>query len=331
MKKVLLLTFAALCCTFVFTSCEKDPADSDDGGSVVKTVGATYVTPISAILAGESDENTLARIEEQGFIYSTDPALSYEKDKKLIIYPSYGDGPGIGQQMGHFQGDPTYKAQFGDLLRCLLPGTGYYYCAFVKMDGEVFLGSVKSFTTPALAEPEAVDLGLQSGTRWASCNVGANSPWETGGYYAWGETAEKDLYFKYLHEGEDIGADIAGGDYDAAHVILGGKWSMPTLAQCEELLDGCTAEWTSDYEGKGIGGFVFTSKRNGNSIFLPAAGYINNDALIDAGETCRYWTSNADEAVVEMSSCIHAFRGFQPYLGGCVRSGGSTVRAVLVP
>ena len=136
---------------------------------------------------------------------------------------------------------------------------------------------------------EAVDLGMPSGTKWASCNVGATKPEECGGYYAWGETEEKVNYtdVTYLYSrGEDIdldgeyeekerykylGPDISGTQYDVAHVKWGGDWRMPTMQQFKELLANCTSQWTS-LNGKI--GCKFISKINGSSIFFPAYRYL---------------------------------------------------------
>lgn len=141
---------------------------------------------------------------------------------------------------------------------------------------------------------EAVDLGLPSGTKWASCNVGATKPEEYGGYYAWGETEEKEYYrwSTYIHcDGSsstrhDLGSDISGTQYDVAHVKWGGNWCMPTLDDIKELYENCPYEWTTL---NGVNGYKFTSKINGNSIFLPAAGYRNYGGLYNAGEYGLYW------------------------------------------
>lgn len=125
--------------------------------------------------------------------------------------------------------------------------------------------------------PHMIDLGLPSGTKWACCNVGATGPEEYGGNYAWGETEEKDHYDwdNYTHcDGSeeschDLGRDIAGTKYDVAHVKWGGNWQMPSIDQVKELLDNCKSEWT---HLNGVGGRKFTSKINGNSIFLRAGG-----------------------------------------------------------
>ena len=148
---------------------------------------------------------------------------------------------------------------------------------------------------------EAIDLGLPSGTKWASCNVGATKPEEYGGYYAWGEMEEKDTYTweNYIHcDGSsdtchDFGSDISGTEYDVAHVKWGGNWCMPTLDDFKELLDNCTSEWTTvkDVNGNDVNGRKFTSKVNGNSIFLPAAGWRSEGNFDNAGSHGYYWLS----------------------------------------
>ena len=149
------------------------------------------------------------------------------------------------------------------------------------------------------AEAEAIDLGLPSGTKWASFNVDATKPEEYGGFYAWGETKEKQVYndnaYKYYQNYEyvNIGSDISGTEYDVAHVKWGGKWCMPTYDDFWELRQCCTDEWTSL---NGVYGHRFTGY-NGNSIFLPAAGLCLDYNLILTGSQGIYWSStqNSDE------------------------------------
>ena len=154
--------------------------------------------------------------------------------------------------------------------------------------------TVTGTINPDVSPGEAIDLGLPSGTKWASCNVGASKPEDYGGYYAWGETEEKDYYdestYKYYQNGSyvNLGSDISGTEYDVAHVKWGGKWCMPTTAEQRELLDNCTTEWTSL---NGVKGRKFTSKINGNSIFLPAAGRRRYGGLSLAGKDGHYWSS----------------------------------------
>ena len=137
---------------------------------------------------------------------------------------------------------------------------------------------------------EYVDLGLS--VKWATCNVGASSPTEYGNYYAWGETTTKSEYTKKNSKtcGISMG-DISGNSsYDAARTNWGGSWRLPTKAECQELLDNCKSEWTTV---SGVRGRRFTSKKNGRSIFLPAAGYHEPKFFSPAGATGRRCTSLA--------------------------------------
>lgn len=118
---------------------------------------------------------------------------------------------------------------------------------------------------------EAIDLGLS--VKWSSCNLGATSPEQYGGLYAWGETSTKNKYNRenYLYYDSttesymDIGEDISGSEYDAAHVNLGGSWRMPTYNEMKELRDRCTWEWVNV---NGVNGWIVKGT-NGNSIFFP--------------------------------------------------------------
>ena len=123
--------------------------------------------------------------------------------------------------------------------------------------------------------PHMIDLGLPSGTKWACCNVdtknpGNQSPTNYGGHYAWGETEVRSSYFEKNYSYDNIGSDIAGTRYDVAHVKWGGTWVMPSSEQQDELRNNCTYRWTTV---NGVNGCMFTSKKNGRIIFLPAAGY----------------------------------------------------------
>ena len=154
----------------------------------------------------------------------------------------------------------------------------------------------KTSSTQSKHAGEAIDLGLPSGTKWASCNVGASKPEEYGSYFAWGETVEKEEYYweDYAHYDGDndschnLGSDISGTQYDVAHVKWGGNWRMPTFEQIEELLANCNYKWVTQ---NGVKGGKFTSKLNGNSIFLPAAGYHGGSDLYYAGTYGNYWSS----------------------------------------
>ena len=138
---------------------------------------------------------------------------------------------------------------------------------------------------------EYVDLGLN--VKWATCNVGASSPEDYGSYYAWGETSMKRSYTYYNSEtfGKEID-DISGTYRDVARVKWGSPWRMPTKIEFQELLSTCIWTWTTR---NGVNGFNVTSKRNGESIFLPAAGYRWATSLYCAGSGGMCWSSKPDK------------------------------------
>ncbi|MBO7287004.1 MAG: TIR domain-containing protein [Bacteroidales bacterium] len=150
---------------------------------------------------------------------------------------------------------------------------------------------------------EYVDLGLPSGLKWATCNVGSNKPEDYGDYFAWGELKPKQEYTDqtYEHYISFLGinsssmvflGEISGNtQYDTARVKWGGKWRIPTLAELKELCDKCTWTWMSQ---NGVEGYKVTGP-NGNSIFLPAAGYRDGSSLYDAGSLGNYWSSTPFE------------------------------------
>ena len=159
-----------------------------------------------------------------------------------------------------------------------------------------------------------VDLGLPSGTLWATCNIGATSPEDYGDYFAWGETEGYDSgktafnwstykwckgsnstmtkycrYSSYGNEGftDDL-TELELAD-DAAYVNWGPAWRMPSMEQFDELINSSytTSEWTTQ---NGVYGRKITSLSNGNSIFLPAAGFRINSSFVDAGSLGVYWS-----------------------------------------
>lgn len=145
--------------------------------------------------------------------------------------------------------------------------------------------------------PHAIDLGLPSGTKWACCNVGASSPEQYGGYYAWGETSEKSYYgqyggYAYYNDNTgyiNIGSDIAGTQYDVAHVRMGGSWRMPSHEQQMELMNYCTTfQWTRQ---DGVNGILVTGP-SGGQVFLPAAGYRSLNEFIGQDSYGCYWSGS---------------------------------------
>ena len=134
---------------------------------------------------------------------------------------------------------------------------------------------------------EWVDLGLS--VLWATSNVGASSPSDYGDYYAWGETKTKSSYTEGNSKTYNVVMpDISGEPkYDAATANWGEGWRMPTDEELEELIDKCDWQWTTQ---GGHNGYKVTGP-NGNSIFLPAAGWRLGTSLCFAGGNCVYWSS----------------------------------------
>lgn len=187
---------------------------------------------------------------------------------------------------------------------------------------------------PAEVPANAIDLGLPSGTLWASYNVGARNPEEYGDYYAWGEIDTKDSYTwsNYIHcDGTKetchyIGADFAGTDYDVAHKLWGDRWTTPTKAQIDELTKQCTKKWTMQ---NGVKGCRITGP-NGNSIFLPAAGFAAyNNMPYKGGEYSIYMSSTACDDNYD-NWCLDAEESSFVRIG-LWRYYGYTVRPVISP
>ena len=141
---------------------------------------------------------------------------------------------------------------------------------------------------------ECVDLGLPSGTKWATCNVGATTPEGYGNYYAWGETTTKSSYTEENSVTyEQPMSDISGNaTYDVARANWGSTWRMPTKEEMEELVNNCTWTWTTQ---SGVNGMKVTGT-NGNSIFLPAAGDCGGSSQEYVGEDGLYWSSTPYES-----------------------------------
>lgn len=142
------------------------------------------------------------------------------------------------------------------------------------------------------SDEEVVDLGLPSGLKWRSMNVGASKPEDYGNYYAWGETTPKTSYTwsNYKYGSSDIYSDSKPNltaEDDAATANLGNGWRTPKNKEWKELKEKCTWKWTTR---NGVNGMLVTGP-NGNSIFLPAAGYYR-PSLTNKGTYGSYWSSS---------------------------------------
>ena len=303
------MLFAALSLEFV--SCDNKGNEPDDpqgeqteqGGSTENNGGEETPTPeepVTFTLTLLSSDEAMGTVTEGG---------TYEKDAEVII-----------------EATATKEA-----------------CVFVKWsDGNTenprTLTMTENITLTAEFDYAYVDLGLPSGLKWATCNVGADSVHHYGNYYAWGETEPKAVYewanyfdttdggttfLKYKNEGGKITLDP---EDDAATVNMGGSWRMPTKEELEELKTECTWTWCENYNETGERGYIVNSKTNSNSIFLPSAGYIET-TLKNHSEHAYYSSSSLDETASEDTYVFFYSSGSIFFYSGS-RYSGRSVRGV---
>ena len=195
-----------------------------------------------------------------------------------------------------------------------------------------------------------MDLGLPSGTKWANMNVGAEQPEDYGLFFAWGETTGygsdtsdgRSFYwtsYKWCNGSENTltkyctdnsygtvdNKTVLDLEDDAAYVNWGSDWRMPTFTEIQELLNNTTSEWTTV---NGVKGRKFTSKTNGNSIFLPAAGYRDGSSLYNQTSYGYYWSSSLNESLPYYARYLR-FNSENAYPYYYYRYIGFTVRPVL--
>ena len=222
---------------------------------------------------------------------------------------------GLKKEMTHVKG-LVYRVE----LKNLQSDTEYHvYYEVSNVFSTVVVNANYSFKTAKKGEkpnptvtPEYVDLGLPSGVKWATFNVGATQPEEYGDYFAWGETEPKELYdwstykwcdgsyntlTKYNTDSEYGVVDnkkILKSSDDAAYVNWGGNWRMPSVDEWNELLSHCSLKWE---ERNGVSGVALVSVQNGNSLFLPAAGvYHYDNGLVNLNVEGWYRTNSLDES-----------------------------------
>ncbi len=224
---------------------------------------------------------------------------------------------------------------------------------------EIPVNNVKSIIIDKYNGHEYVDLGLPSGLKWATMNVGASTPEGYGDYFAWGET---EPYYTEGHSQDSpctswksgkIGYDWASYKWckgfdntmtkyctsssygtvdnkttlepadDAAYKNWGGTWRMPTKAEQDELREKCTWTWTTQGNVKG---YKVTGP-SGDSIFLPAAGYRDSSRLYNAGSHGFYWSSSLYESS-SYGAYYLDFSSGNVYWSYLNRDYGQSVRAV---
>lgn len=304
MKKIyLIMTLVAL----MMVSCEPK-VDTP----ILNTKEVSEIKLTSAQCGGEILTSGNSIVTERGVCWSTE-------QNPTVLDSHTNDGNGLGS--------------FTSNLENLTENTTYYVRAYATItEGITTYGNEVSFTTLDSNYEEVetgeinghayVDLGLS--VKWATCNVGANSPEEYGQYFAWGETSPKTEFTeensltnkKYM---EDFSGDE---QYDAAAANWGGGWRMATSDEYTELINDCT--WLLvENEGYKVTG------PNGNSIFIPTSGFYNGSSLDNSGTFS--WSSTPcneyDNDVQSKAFCIYADFIFVSNLAD--RYVGATVRPVV--
>ena len=253
----------------------------------VSTSEVTDITASTAICGGTVIDDGGLDITACGFCWNTEPNPTID---------------------GNHTSEETGMGSFSTQLTRLNPNKAYYVRAYASNGNVTVYGNEVTFTT---LDYDYVDLGLPSGTLWATCNVGAASSEDYGDYFAWGETQPKDSYFwdtyqhcngsnstltKYCNNSE-YGYNGFSDDLttllpedDAATVNWGSEWRMPIKAEWEELYNNTTQTWSTQ---NGVRGQLFTAS-NGNSLFLPAAGCYFENSILNAGSDGNYWSNRLE-------------------------------------
>lgn len=296
---------------------------------LVTTSQVTSITQVSALCGGVVVNDGGADLVEYGICWGTNSTPTINGN-----HCDATEGSGY--------------ENFSVNMTSLEPNTAYYVRAYATNSaGKTGYGNEESFFTLQIGGStgsynghDYVDLGLPSGTLWATCNVGANTPDGFGDYFAWGEIAPKSVYdwstYKYCNGSgttltkycnnssygnngfSDTLTVLLPGD-DAATVNWGNGWCMPTYDQMAELYQYTSNTWITQ---NGVNGCLFTAN-NGNTLFLPAAGR-RYDGLYEVGQVGNYWSSSLRIAsgawgfFFSSGGCTVSYRG--RYLGLSVRA-----------
>ena len=274
--------FITLACIIAISCTKKElsPEELLARGAIVVTGETSNINMHSAILYGYVDPEYLTSGQYLAIEVCNNPNMLY--------HIRYGYIPSLDDES-------RFHIEVSELSRATV---FYYRTVLYKFNPEadylpdiyIATGNLRSFKTNSFKTTvNAVDLGLS--VKWNSCNLGATSPDQYGAYFAWGETRPQDAYrwinYEYLNNYSAQSKSELKDELDAAHASIGDGWRMPTDEEWTELRTQCDWEWTiSD----NVNGYRVTSRSNGNSIFLPAAG-CNMCRFSDQG---YYWSSSTD-------------------------------------
>lgn len=292
-------------------------------------------------------------------------ACNIEEEPKYLVQVSATEGGTVEGQNGEYK--TGWKIAFK-----AIPSDGYYFSKWSDGNtdnprlinvGTSDITITAEFVLPTIA---TVDLGLESGNLWTTCNVGAINPWDYGYYYSWGETEIKSNYswetYKYRNSSKKItkynNLEVSGtvdnktvldSTDDAATAVFGSDYSIPTDDDWKELGNQCYWVWTSNYNNRNVSGYiVYKAKTDGDKgekvytggtpslsyslsdahIFLPAAGRRASVVLYLDGEDGRYWSSSFGNNPYIVKECLFNDNDVHPSYAWDERYVGLSVRPV---
>ena len=274
---------------------------------------------------------------------------AYQSGKDIIITYELSKQSDIAVSVST-DGGKTYKtlnSVYGDVGNTIKPGSKKIVWD-VLSEFETFKFAEVQFKVESnfYNGHEYVDLGLPSGTLWATCNVGASKPEEYGDYFAWGETKPKynykltnykwckasssqityTKYCKSSRYGKVDNKTVLELADDVANTKWGSSWRIPTGVEINEILENCIWELI---KLNGVNCYKVISKINGNSIFLPFAGSRTNSSLSGVDEIGEYWSSSLNADYSFSADYLFFKFGYVSKSGDLSRSGGKSVRPVL--
>ena len=315
---------------FFATGCNKENNDSDVR---VTTYTPQDITQTTAKCGGDAIVTQGLSLSELGVCWSTSSKPTVEDAHLSTV---------------------NWNEPYVCTITGLEPSTKYHVRAYALRGLEYYYGEDKNFTTEGSSggggswgSHDYVNLGLPSGTLWATCNVGADTPEDYGDYFAWGETQPKDWYgwsaYQYCmgsyntltkycnnsvygYNGFTDNLTILQPSDDAATANWGNGWRMPTKEEWQELYQNTTHTWTTQ---NGVNGRLFTTS-NGSSLFLPVAGFRWVGELCNVGIFGYYWSSSLGTDDPDFAWCLYfGSDGAHGYDFSYGRGSGYPVRPVL--